>query len=53
MTYDIFNDYPQSYHQIFGHPHRVARLFLYFIKIIGKRFGDYNQNDYFCSAFIK
>lgn len=23
-----------------------------YIKIIGKRFGGYNQNDYLCSAFV-
>ena len=54
MTLIILNDYPLPYHQIFGHPHRVARFILHLsIKIIGKRFGSYNQNDYLCSAFVK
>ena len=28
-------------------------IFAPYIKIIGKRFGSCNQNDYLCSAFIK
>ena len=30
----------------------VARFFAPNMKIVCKRFGGYNQNDYLCSAFI-
>lgn len=31
----------------------VDRFFCHQLKIIGKMFGGYNQNDYLCGAFIK